>query len=234
MKEGSMSNIKTHYVYLLISLAEDKYYIGSRTCTGSPEDDLYMGSSSIMTVEDKENCDKLVLREFSTREEAINYEVRLHGQFNVKDNENFWNVANQTSTKFDTTGRVASAVERQMRSESQLHRYKLKESPLKGRKQSKEHVEKCTITRVGKRRSEITKSNISKKVSGFANGAFRPWWFIWKGETVEVHDITIKEYAETVFKVKYHILKDRFRKEYIGKEKKTEPLKGIIVGVIND
>lgn len=229
-----MSNIKTHYVYLLISLVEDKYYIGSRTCIGNPEDDLYMGSSSVMTTEDKECCDKLILMEFSTRKEAVAYEVKLHEQFNVKSNSNFWNVANQTSTKFDTTGRKANEAERQMRSESQLNRYKSKESPLKGRTQSKEHIEKCTITRISKCRSESTKSKISKKISGSTNGAFRPWWFIWKGETVEVHDITVKEYAETVFKVKYHILKDRFRKEYIGKEKKTEPLKGIIVGVIND
>ena len=103
---------KNHYVYMLISLVEDKYYIGARSCTCDVDEDTYMGSSRVMTKENKENCDKLVLKEFATREEAIAYEIELHNQFDVSNNPKFWNVAKQTSTGFDTTGRVMSEEER--------------------------------------------------------------------------------------------------------------------------
>lgn len=82
-------NSKKHYVYLLISNTEEKFYIGVRSCSCRIDEDSYMGSSSVMTKEDKDNCDKLVLKEFDTRKEAIAYEVELHNQFEVSTNKKF-------------------------------------------------------------------------------------------------------------------------------------------------
>lgn len=147
---------KKHYVYVLISNVEEKFYIGVRSCSCEIVEDSYMGSSSVMTKEDKDNCDKLVLKEFGTRKEAIAYEVELHNQFEVSTNERFWNKAKQTSTGFDTAGRVYSAEERATHSKRmQGHKgaktWSGKKLPLetcrkisesnKGKPKSKAHIE---------------------------------------------------------------------------------------------
>lgn len=147
---------KKHYVYVLISNVEEKFYIGVRSCSCGIDEDSYMGSSSVMTKEDKSNCDKLVLKEFDTRKEAIAYEVELHNQFDVSINEKFWNKAKQTSTGFDTTGRVYSDEERaahskRMQGHKGARTWLGKKLPLetrrkiseanKGKSKSEEHVE---------------------------------------------------------------------------------------------
>ena len=100
-----MSN---HCVYLLSSKVKDKYYIGVRSCKCKIPEDTYMGSSRVMTKEDKDNCNKIILKKFKTRVEAIVYEIELHNQFDVANNPLFWNKAKQTSTGFDTTGTTYS------------------------------------------------------------------------------------------------------------------------------
>ena len=40
---------KKHYVYVLISNVEEKFYIGARSCSCEIDEDSYMGSSSVMT-----------------------------------------------------------------------------------------------------------------------------------------------------------------------------------------
>jgi hypothetical protein len=57
-----------------------------------------------MTDEEKDNCIKIILKRFSSREEAITYEIQLHNDFDVAKNMLFWNRAKQTSAGFDTTG----------------------------------------------------------------------------------------------------------------------------------
>jgi signal recognition particle GTPase len=46
-----------------------------------------------------------VIKEFSTRKEANEFEIFLHNKFDVKNHPKFINKANQTSSKFDTTGK---------------------------------------------------------------------------------------------------------------------------------
>ena len=89
VKGGGLMSIenKKHYVYMLISLIEDKYYIGARSCICNIDEDTYMGSSRVMTKEDKRNCGKLILKEFNTRKEAIAYEIELHERFDVSNNQ---------------------------------------------------------------------------------------------------------------------------------------------------
>ena len=94
-----------HYTYLLSSTTQEKYYIGVRSCTYTPSSDPYKGSSKSMTKADKDTCTKTILKEFNTRKEALEHEVELHAKYNVKDNPLFWNNANQTSTKFDWSGK---------------------------------------------------------------------------------------------------------------------------------
>ncbi len=145
-----------HYVYLLSSRLEEKYYIGVRSCRCPISEDTYIGSSTCMAKEDKQNCNKIILARFNSRQEAVAYEIELHTLLDVVINPLFWNKAKQTSTGFDTTGRVMSEEERAKRSRSLIgHKgaktWSGKKLPLdtcrkiseanKGKPKSKEHVE---------------------------------------------------------------------------------------------
>lgn len=67
-----------HYVYLLESKITTKYYIGVRSCKCKVWDDTYVGSSKVMNKEDKLLCNKIVLKRFNSRKEAVAYEIKLH------------------------------------------------------------------------------------------------------------------------------------------------------------
>lgn len=139
-----MSN---HYVYLLQHRTTGMCYIGVRSCKCTVWDDDYMGSSSVMTEEDKDECNKIVLKRFDSREDAVAYEVEMHEKFDVAKNPLFWNRAKQTSTGFDTSGRVQPEEERKARSKA-----------LMGHKGAK--------TWLGKKLPEATKKKMSEAAKG--------------------------------------------------------------------
>jgi hypothetical protein len=73
-------------------------YIGRRECRCLPEDDsAYFGSFKDKTFRPTQ---KIVLQVCSSREEACEAEVLLHGFFEVDINPHFANKAKQTSKKF--------------------------------------------------------------------------------------------------------------------------------------
>jgi hypothetical protein len=71
---------KIHYVYRIINLKNNKEYIGVRSHM-SPENDLYMGSSNVLNnlyrIEGVENFKKEVIKTFTTRKLAEDYESSL-------------------------------------------------------------------------------------------------------------------------------------------------------------
>lgn len=102
-----------HYVYRITNIIENKHYYGARkSIDKTPHKDLgirYISSSydNDFINEQKEHPERFkykVIREFSTREEAIRLEIILHTKYDVANNSNFYNNANQTSTSFDTSG----------------------------------------------------------------------------------------------------------------------------------
>jgi len=93
-----------HYVYMLKHKYINMYYIGVRSCLCDIKHDKYKGSSSAMTKDDKDSCNKIILKKFGTRVEAVTYEIHLHNLFDVGCNPQFWNKSKQTSSGFDTTG----------------------------------------------------------------------------------------------------------------------------------
>ena len=233
--EDKKLNSKKHYVYLLISNTEEKFYIGARSCSCRIDEDSYMGSSSVMTKEDKDNCDKLVLKEFDTRKEAIAYEVELHNQFEVSTNEKFWNKAKQTSTGFDTTGRSMSLEEKTRRGEIQKERFKKSVHPSKGRVLTEEQKRKISESGTGLKRSEETKHKIQEahKARSSKHWKFEPWWYEVNGVRVDVLDITIRQFAEDIG-VNFNVVKDRFKSKFEGKELTRGPLKGYRFGRIKN
>jgi hypothetical protein len=103
---------KYHYVYKITNLNpqdERKYYIGVRTSKISPEEDIeYMSSSKYLkeAIEksNKSNFKKEILSEWETREDASLEEIKLHDEFDVAKNPEFYNKSKQKSTGFDTAG----------------------------------------------------------------------------------------------------------------------------------
>lgn len=97
-----------HYVYLIEKKpaleTEQKYYIGVRSCECLIADDDYMGSSKYLTEEikklGKESFNKIILKRFDNREDAYEYEIHMHKEFDVVNNPIFFNKANQTSFGF--------------------------------------------------------------------------------------------------------------------------------------
>lgn len=224
---------ENHYVYLLQSRVSNMNYIGVRTCKGKIGEDHYKGSSKYMSKEDKDNCNKIILKRFKTRKEAVAYEVELHELFDVARNPQFWNRAKQTNTKFDTSGRVLTdEKERAKRSKAQKERYKKHGHPNAGRKLSLEHRTKIGEGGKGRKHSADTKEKMRAKAMGVRNAAFVPWWYSFEdGVRIEVFDKTVAEMA-IEWKVPLHVLKDRFRTRYEGQRKQAGKLKGLMVGRI--
>ena len=163
-----------HYTYVLLDPESDMKYIGMRSSKCKPEEDTYMGSSYSMTIEDKRRCDKLVLEEFATREEALLHEIKLHEQFQVHTNPEFWNLAKQTSTKFISNRKGCKLTEE--------HKRKCSEA-LKGRKMpefTEEHRRKIAEARRGTKASKDTKKKLSDMRKGVNNSNFKyKDYYIW-------------------------------------------------------
>lgn len=224
-----------HYVYLLSSRLEEKYYIGVRSCMCPISEDTYMGSSTCMTKEDKQNCNKIILARFNSRQEAVAYEIELHTLLDVVINPLFWNKAKQTSTWFDTTGRSMSLEEKTRRGEIQKERFKKSVHPSKGRILTEEHKRKISESGTGLKRSEETKRKIQEahKARSSKHWKFEPWWYEVNGVRVDVLDITIRQFAEDIG-VNFDVVKDRFRSKFEGKELTRGPLKGYRFGRIKN
>lgn len=97
-----------HYVYLIEKKSaletEQKYYIGVRSCECLIGNDDYMGSSKYLTEDinnnGREQYNKIILKRFDNREDAYQYEMFMHKEFDVVNNPIFFNRANQTSFGF--------------------------------------------------------------------------------------------------------------------------------------
>ena len=104
---------KYHYVYRITNKITGKHYYGGRSSKRSPSEDLghfYFSSytNKYFKIDQKQNPSHYkykVIKEFSTRKEANEFEIFLHKKFDVKNHPKFINKANQTSSKFDTTGK---------------------------------------------------------------------------------------------------------------------------------
>ena len=149
-----------HYTYLLIDEELGMYYIGARSCKCDPMEDNYLGSSKHMNTECKNRCDKIVLGEFATRKEAIVDEIRMHELYDVARNKKFYNRAKQTSTGFDTCGTVPNFSTEHLQFMHELGK------SWKGKKRSKEEIEKMRTSLTGRKLSEAHRKAISKGGKG--------------------------------------------------------------------
>ncbi|MCK5537943.1 MAG: hypothetical protein KAI79_14040 [Bacteroidales bacterium] len=153
-----------HYTYRITNTKIHKHYYGVRSSI-SPKSDLgliYFSSSSdkefIQDQKDNpQNYRYKIVGKFTTREEAIALEVKLHNKFNVGVNENFYNLSKQTMIGFDRTGKTAwnKGISRSMETKLKIGKAnKGKISANKGNIYSAESREKIRIARKGTKQSE--------------------------------------------------------------------------------
>lgn len=169
--------MKHHYVYLLIDTSPTdtrQFYIGVRSCVCNPDKDLYMGSSKSMTPQEKLRCDKLILEEFSTREEAIAYEIYLHDKFDVAVNNSFYNNAKQTSKKFDTSGKTFVFTEEHKLNMSTAAKLRSLDTYARGWEHTEDAKKAIAESKLGKPRPEEVKNKLRDKMkklykSGYIN-----------------------------------------------------------------
>ena len=103
-----------HYVYQITELSTNRKYIGVRSSSIFPKDDLgknYFSSSTDKKFikdqkENRSNYKYEVLSEYSSREEAMNEEIRLHKLYDVSRSKEYINVCNSTSSGFCLYGKV--------------------------------------------------------------------------------------------------------------------------------
>jgi hypothetical protein len=106
--------IKTNYVYQITHIISNKKYIGVRTTSN---DDLYndlikykSSSSNKTFIHDQKQNPKDYLYEIlsihETREMAENEEARLHLLYDVKNNDQFYNICNSKGSGFNTVGLI--------------------------------------------------------------------------------------------------------------------------------
>lgn len=98
--------VQYHYTYLITDLvpeSTERYYIGVHTSNIPPIKDInYMSSSNSIKALDTISLEKIIIQEFSSRKLASSHEIKLHSEYDVKNNPLFYNRCNATSTGFSS------------------------------------------------------------------------------------------------------------------------------------
>jgi hypothetical protein len=93
---------KFNYVYEMV-YPNGMKYIGVRSCNCELVEDSYVGSGFYIPEHMKQLGTKTILSLYQTREEAMNEEIRIHAMLDIKNNPEYYNRCNSTSTKFQVT-----------------------------------------------------------------------------------------------------------------------------------
>lgn len=139
---------KHHYVYYSYE-NWGRGYIGVRTCSCLPKDDVfYFGS---FKDESFKPTNKVILCEFKTRVEAVEAEICLHNFYQVHLNPHFANKAKQTSTGFNRQGLPGT---------------------LKNKTHTEDAKEKMRRAKLGTKRPE----HVCQKISNCTQGEKNPFY----------------------------------------------------------
>jgi hypothetical protein len=130
-----------HYTYQLTDQT-GRSYIGARSCSVYPTDDVtYMSSSKYVhkAIIDGFVFEKKILAVFPTRIDAVQHEINLHDFFDVARNFNFYNRSRQTNLKFDTSGIEVSEETRLKRRIALEKRYGILKKDFRNKQSKKEN-----------------------------------------------------------------------------------------------
>lgn len=231
-----------HYTYLIKHKISNLKYIGVRSCKCLPEDDIsYWGSSKHLPKDVKTTHKKRILKVFSSRTEALNHEIVLHKKYEVATNPSFYNKANQTSVKFDTSGITLKFTEE--------HKQKISNT-LTGMKKSEKHKEAMSKTNKylaslpgykNPRQGILMPDSLKAKISearkrdgsskGCKNNKFTPWFVTYNNITLLYYDIT-KDDQSVLEGFPKHTYRDLYKRSKGKKAIARGRHKGKIIGNI--
>jgi len=158
-----MAKGKTHYVYRMYDVTEDKYYGGVRTCPAgvAPEDDDYMGSSKLVKekIEAGNEFVKMVVAVYSTRQEANEGEHRYLEKHKAAQSENWYNQFNSYPNFFsDWTGRKHTEESKRKISKSK--------KGVPPSEKAKRQLIKLHESNIGRKHTEESKIKMSESTKG--------------------------------------------------------------------
>ena len=134
---------KHNITYIAMIFDTGQLYIGVRSCNDMRGFYEYETSSSDLEFKNSLKM-KHIIADFPTRKEAMEYEILLHGYFDVCRSDGFANLANSTTNLFDTTGiGEVRKKEKEDRERAIRERNKaIEEERLKWESENKDIVEK--------------------------------------------------------------------------------------------
>jgi post-segregation antitoxin (ccd killing protein) len=151
-----------------IDPADERKYIGSRSCKCLPKEDTkYFGSYKDKSFKPQQ---KIILKVFRSREEAFKHEIYLHFILDVAVSNTFANRARVTTTGFTWAGQHHSkeTIERlriASRNMSEETKEKIRQKN-KNKKLSPWHLERLKLANTGRKHSLATKEKIKAKALG--------------------------------------------------------------------
>lgn len=157
-----------HYTYMSIDPADERKYIGSRSCKCLPKEDTkYFGSYKDKSFKPQQ---KIILKVFRSREEAFKHEIYLRFILDVAVSNTFANRARVTTTGFTWAGQHHSkeTIERlriASRNMSEETKEKIRQKN-KNKKLSPWHLERLKLANTGRKHSLATKEKIKAKALG--------------------------------------------------------------------
>lgn len=213
-----------HYVYLL-EFENGMGYVGMHSTVIEPElDTRYLGSGTALPPKDSIGCTKTILKTFSSREEAVQYEIDII-DLNDCVASPIW--YNQRRSTHDKHGSSLSLEHRELIRETMIGR-KRPEFAAKYVGEGRTPAQRAGSIRAGEK-IRGTK-NPDKGFPSISNTAFVPWYFYTPdGVYTEVHDITKKDYA-AILGCTHRQLTHRFHHTNIHKAGTTKPFKDWVFG----
>lgn len=151
-----------------IDPADERKYIGSRSCKCLPKEDTkYFGSYKDKSFKPQQ---KIILKVFRSREEAFKHEIYLRFILDVAVSNTFANRARVTTTGFTWAGQHHSkeTIERlriASRNMSEETKEKIRQKN-KNKKLSPWHLERLKLANTGRKHSLATKEKIKAKALG--------------------------------------------------------------------
>jgi predicted GIY-YIG superfamily endonuclease len=213
-----------HYVYLL-EFEDGMGYIGVHSTVIKPElDTCYLGSGKHLPLRTLQSCSKHILKEFSSREEAIAYEIELIDKNNCVASPLWYNARRKTHDKH---GSSLSKEHRERISKTHSG-IKRPEYAKKYRGEGRTPAQRAGDVSAGLK-LRGTKCP-AKGSSGISNSGFTPWYYITpNGKYVEVYDTPKQDYAHKLGFTPRQ-LGHRFHYTNEHKESNRSPFKGWTFG----